>query len=73
MKKDQADTVIAVSGLIGYLLMRFSLPALQVERLIVLTIFSLTSLLLMFTYRREKQKKRVANPAPLEKTEKEKG
>lgn len=68
MNKNHAATVIAVSGLIGYLLMRFSFPSLQVERLIFLAVFSLTSVLLMFMHRREKQKKGVAGPAPLEKT-----
>ena len=56
MKKNHAATIIVISGLIGYLLMRFSLPTLQVERLIFLASFSMIALFLMFMYRREKQK-----------------
>ena len=56
MNKNYAATIIVISGLIGYLLMRFSLPTLQVERLMFLASFSLIALFLMFIYRRERQK-----------------
>jgi len=57
MNKATVATIIVISGLIGYLLMRFSLPAFQVERLIFLGSFSLIALLFMFLHRRQKQKR----------------
>ena len=56
MNKNHAATISAVLGLNGYLLMRFTLPTLQVERLVFLSVFSLIGLVLMFMYRRERKK-----------------
>ena len=56
MNKTNAATILVISGLIGYLLLRFSLPALQTERLIFLAGLSIIGLVLMFMYRREKHK-----------------
>ena len=62
MKKTTVATIIVISGLIGYLLMRLGLPTLQVERLIFLGSFSFIGLLLMFLHRRQKQKKALQKP-----------
>ena len=56
LKKVDAATVFAVSGLIGYILLRFTLPALQIERLIFLACLVTTGLVLMLMHRREKRK-----------------
>ena len=61
MNKVKAATILVLSGLIGYILLRFSLPALQVERLIFLAVFSIIGFTLMFIHRREaKESKAVA-------------
>ena len=56
LNKGNMATLVLFSGLIGYLLLRLSLPALQIERLIVLAGFAITALVLMIMYRREKNK-----------------
>jgi hypothetical protein len=53
LNKINAATIIVISGLIGYILLRFSLPALQVERLIFIAALSIIGLTLMFIHRRE--------------------
>lgn len=56
LNKANAATIIAISGLIGYSLLRLSLPTLQIERLIFIAGFSITALVLMLMQRRERQK-----------------
>jgi len=56
MHKTTAAVILVVTALIGYLLLRFSLPTLQIERLIFLAILSLTGLFLMLMHRREQHK-----------------
>lgn len=56
MNKTAAATILVVSGLIGYLLLRFSLPTLQFERLMFLACLSIIGIILMFIQRREKHK-----------------
>jgi hypothetical protein len=53
LNKINAATILVISGLIGYILLRFSLPALQVERLIFIAVLSIIGLTLMFIHRRE--------------------
>jgi TctA family transporter len=56
LNKANAATIIAISGLIGYILLRYILPTLQIERLILIAGFSITALILMFMQRRERHK-----------------
>ena len=63
MKLDLAATLVAVSALIGYFLMRFLLPSYNLERLIFLGSLGLLSIFLMFLHRRQKQKKEITDRA----------
>lgn len=56
LNKINAATILVVSGLIGFILLRFSLPTLQVERLMFLAVLSIIGLVLMFMHRRERHK-----------------
>jgi hypothetical protein len=56
LNKINAATILVVSGLIGYILLRFSLPTLQIERLIFLAVLSIIGLILMFMHRRARYK-----------------
>ena len=60
MNLNVAATLVAVSALIGYFLMRFLLPMLHYERLVFLGSLALVSIFLMFLYRRQKPKKDIA-------------
>jgi hypothetical protein len=59
MNLNVAATVVAVSALIGYFLMRFLLPTLQYERLVFMGSLALLSIFLMFIYRRQTRKKAI--------------
>jgi hypothetical protein len=56
MQKSTVATILVVSGLIGYALLRFLLPALQTERIVFLAFLTVAGLLLMMMHRREKNK-----------------
>jgi len=58
MQKTTVATILAVSALIGYILLRLILPALQTERLIFIAILTFAGLVLMIMHWREKR-----NPA----------
>lgn len=60
MNLNSAATLVAVSALIGYFMMRFLLPTLHYERLALLGSLALVSIFLMFLYRRQKPKKEMA-------------
>jgi hypothetical protein len=60
MNLNVAATLVAVSALIGYFLMRLLLPTLHYERLVFLGSLALISIFLMFLYRRQKPKKEMA-------------
>ena len=59
MNLNVTATVVAVSALIGYFLMRFLLPTFNYERLLFLGSLALIAIFLMFMYRR-KLKKEIA-------------
>ena len=59
MNLSVAATFVAVSALIVYFLMRFLLPALDFERLLLLGSLALISVFLMFMGRRQRLKKEV--------------
>ena len=63
MKLDLAATLVAVSALIGYFLMRFLLPSYNLERLIFLGSLALLSIFLMFLHRKQKRKKEMVDRA----------
>jgi uncharacterized membrane protein YfcA len=67
MNLNIAATLVAVSALIGYFLMRFLLPELHNERLALLGSLALISIFLMFLYRRQRPKKEMAEPADARK------
>jgi hypothetical protein len=58
MNLDLAATLVAVSALIGYFLMRFLLPTLNYERLVFIGSLALISVFLMFMHRRQQRKTR---------------
>lgn len=60
MKLDLAATLVAVSALIGYFLMRFLLPTYDLERLLLLGSLALIAVFLMLLHRRQKRKKEMA-------------
>ena len=57
MKLDLLATLVAVSALIGYFLMRFLFPTHHYERLLFLGSLAITAVFLMFMHRRQTQKK----------------
>jgi membrane protein DedA with SNARE-associated domain len=57
MNLNLAATLIAVSALIGYFLMRLFLPTFNYERLLFLGSLALIAVFLMFMYRKQKRKK----------------
>ena len=59
MNLSVAATFVAVSALIVYFLMRFLLPTLDFERLLLLGSLALISVFLMFMGRRQRLKKEV--------------
>jgi hypothetical protein len=59
MNLSVAATLVAVSALIVYFLMRFLLPKLDFERLLLLGSLALISVFLMFMGRRQRLKKEV--------------
>ena len=59
MNLSVAATLVAVSALIVYFLMRFLLPTLDFERLLLLGSLALISVFLMFMGRRQRLKKEV--------------
>jgi mannose/fructose/N-acetylgalactosamine-specific phosphotransferase system component IIC len=63
MNLNSAATLVAVSALIGYFLLRFLFPALQFERLVYMGSLAIISIFLMFLYRRQKPKKEMAEQA----------
>jgi membrane protein DedA with SNARE-associated domain len=67
MNLNSAATLVAVSALIGYFLMRFLLPTLHYERLVLLGSLALVSIFLMFLYRRQKPKKEMSKQADARK------
>jgi len=56
LNKINAAIILVISGLVGYTLLRFSFPTLQIERLIFIAVFSIAGLVLMFMHRRERHK-----------------
>jgi hypothetical protein len=67
MNLSNAATLVAVSALIGYFLMRFLLPALHYERLALLVSLALVSIFLMLFHRRQKPKKEISEQADARK------
>ncbi|MDX1813303.1 MAG: hypothetical protein R3319_00770 [Candidatus Bathyarchaeia archaeon] len=67
MNLNNAATLVAVSALIGYFLMRFLLPTLHYERLVLLGSLALFSIFLMFLHRRQKPKKEISEQADARK------
>jgi Ca2+/Na+ antiporter len=63
MKLDVAATLVAISALIGYFLMRFLLPAYNLERLVFLGSLALIAVFLMLLHRRQRRKKEMAEQA----------
>jgi hypothetical protein len=59
MNLSVAATLVAVSALIVYFLMRFLLPTLNFERLLLLGSLTLIAIFLMFMDRRQKLRKKV--------------
>jgi hypothetical protein len=59
MNLSDAATLVAVSALIVYFLMRFLLPTFNLERLLLLGGLALIAIFLMFMNRRRKLKKEV--------------
>jgi hypothetical protein len=59
MNLSVAATLVAVSALMVYFLMRFLLPKLDFERLLLLGSLALISVFLMFMGRRQRLKKEV--------------
>jgi hypothetical protein len=57
MNLNVAATIVAISALVGYFLMRFLLPEFNYERLLLLGSLALVSLFLKFIDRRWKLKK----------------
>ena len=60
MKLNNAATLVAVSALIGYTLMRLLVPALHYERVAFIGSLAIIAIFLMFLHRRQKPKKDVA-------------
>jgi hypothetical protein len=56
MQKSTVATILVVSALIVYALLRFLLPAFQTERLVFLAFLTVAGLILMMMHRREKNK-----------------
>jgi uncharacterized membrane protein YfcA len=67
MNLNNAATLVAVSALIGYFLMRFLLPTLHYERLALLVSLALVSIFLMLLHRRQKPKKEKSEQADARK------
>jgi hypothetical protein len=59
MNLSVAATLVAVSALIVYFLMRFLLPTLNFERLLLLGSLTVIAIFLMFMDRRQKLRKKV--------------
>lgn len=67
MNLNSVATLVAVSALIGYFLMRFLLPTLHYQRLVLLGSLALISIFLMLLYRRQKPRKKMPEQADASK------